>query len=514
VRKRVGNLTRFGRRNGGVDGPNSSQLECCWCRVGSELPWLLGEQHTMNLLTALLICVFSARSPSPSVNQDSRATSPTPAESRLLFESENGTARAVRAALDAGVDVNARNEQGETPLHRACIRNTSDVVTVLLEAGAIVDARDRTQATPLHNAAKRPIDEIAALLIKSGANVNARCSHGSSPLLLAAESGTFETVQLLLQVGARPDVSWRRGTPLHGASGNGRADGRAVKLLLDVRVPVDSVDDRGNSALHNATSAEIAAMLIGAGANVHLRNKGGATPLITTALSGGSSGALAVLIDAGADISAVDSTGISPLGAASRTTDGSSDSVGLLVRKGAQVNVSERDGSTPLHHACAAHHYENVQLLIAAGAKVQAKNVKGITPLHRAMWMRPEITDLSADDPRSTDVYRSIEALIKSGADVNAADSAGSTPLHFIDRCHDRALVEMILRHGAAVNSRDSLGRTPLHNAARSSTTAVVELLLQTGADPRASDTQGRTPYAIASEQNKEIIWKAMMSPR
>ena len=56
---------------------------------------------------------------------------------------------AVVAALDAGVDVNARGARGETALHLAVSRRLDPVVAVLAERGAELDARNERGETPL-----------------------------------------------------------------------------------------------------------------------------------------------------------------------------------------------------------------------------------------------------------------------------------------------------------------------------------------------------------------------------
>jgi ankyrin repeat protein len=49
--------------------------------------------------------------------------------------------------------VNARTDDGQTPLHAAAIGETPEKIIILLEAGADVNARDRSGGTPLHSAA-------------------------------------------------------------------------------------------------------------------------------------------------------------------------------------------------------------------------------------------------------------------------------------------------------------------------------------------------------------------------
>ena len=70
-----------------------------------------------------------------------------------LFD-PNLTPEGVRAALDAGADLEARHKDGWTPLLYAARHNSNpEVVQVLLDAGAALEARDEDDRTPLMFAA-------------------------------------------------------------------------------------------------------------------------------------------------------------------------------------------------------------------------------------------------------------------------------------------------------------------------------------------------------------------------
>ena len=61
----------------------------------------------------------------------------------------------VQVLLAAGAELEVRDKDGVTPLHRAAARHESSaVVQVLLAAGAELEVRDKDGNTPLHWAAK------------------------------------------------------------------------------------------------------------------------------------------------------------------------------------------------------------------------------------------------------------------------------------------------------------------------------------------------------------------------
>ena len=95
----------------------------------------------------------------------------------------DGNIEAVKQHIAAGADVNAKDENGVTPLHWT---ETEEIAELLIAKGADVNAKDDwSGSTPLHPTATFGYKEITELLIAKGADVNARTGSGETPLDLA-----------------------------------------------------------------------------------------------------------------------------------------------------------------------------------------------------------------------------------------------------------------------------------------------------------------------------------------
>ena len=125
----------------------------------------------------------------------------------------------VTVLLEAGADVNARNDEGRTALGNAAggkavatvrggmfdLVEIPDIVAALLAAGAEVNAPSGSGTTPLHRAAFVEGLETVTMLLDAGADVHARDGNGDTPLLRAADYGGFrnpETLEALVEAGA------------------------------------------------------------------------------------------------------------------------------------------------------------------------------------------------------------------------------------------------------------------------------------------------------------------------
>jgi len=149
----------------------------------------------------------------------------------------------VRELLEKGIDPNARDAHGETPLHIAASEGHVDMVKLLLEHGANPNVRDEVGWTPLHWAASKGHVDVVELLLKHGANPNAQSKSGETPLHIAASMGRVDVARLLLEHGANPNAQDKDGyTPLHDAASEGRVD--VVRFLLE-RGADPTVKNRG-----------------------------------------------------------------------------------------------------------------------------------------------------------------------------------------------------------------------------------------------------------------------------
>ena len=169
---------------------------------------------------------------------------------------------AIKALIKAGVDVNAGEANGYTPLMLAARPNQEELVELLLSAGAkrSLHAKDRDGRSALIFAAGGYRDStlaIVKLLLANGATVNEADEAGETPLMLAARAGSIETVQTLLKAGAAINAKDRQGqTALVYATREiyttNRIGSQIVKVLLAAGAKINEVDASGRSALIQA----------------------------------------------------------------------------------------------------------------------------------------------------------------------------------------------------------------------------------------------------------------------
>lgn len=142
-----------------------------------------------------------------------------------------------------------RRGLGWTSLHIAALGDHRKEAEILINQGLDVNARDKYGHTPLFFAKSA---YMAQILICGGADVNARREDGGTALHRAARSGIRQVAKTLLQAGADPNIRQNGSTPLHIAARHGHWT--ITELLLESHADVDTEDTLGLTALDIAAA--------------------------------------------------------------------------------------------------------------------------------------------------------------------------------------------------------------------------------------------------------------------
>ncbi|MBS9530973.1 MULTISPECIES: ankyrin repeat domain-containing protein [unclassified Wolbachia] len=257
----------------------------------------------------------------------------------LFATVRSGDANQVADLINKGADVNARGNNGNTPLHLAALADELQVAEKLIEGGADVNAKNNHDATPLHWAALNQNVNIVEKLIEKGANVNEKNKYDNVPLHYAAGYGSLSVIEKLIEKGADINAKSSNGdTPLHLATKNSHLD--------------------------------VLEKLIKEGANVNERNKYGNIPLHWAA-SYGRLSIVEELIEKGADINAKNNNGNTPLHWAVKSSH--LEVAKFLISNHADVNAKNKDGWTSLHFAAAYGNLNIVKLILDKSDYVDAR---------------------------------------------------------------------------------------------------------------------------------------------
>ena len=156
----------------------------------------------------------------------------------------------VQAIIDHGVDVNAVNNTGQTPLWLACCDGQVDFVKILLDTGADTNIIDKYGDSCLHAAMHGHCStEVIQKILDHGAHVNAVNKDGATPLLLACSTAQTEAVKLLLGAMADPNIAYADGdTSLHTAIA-GDCSKETIQEIIDHGADVNAMNKRGRTAL-------------------------------------------------------------------------------------------------------------------------------------------------------------------------------------------------------------------------------------------------------------------------
>ncbi len=179
----------------------------------------------------------------------------------------------VKDIVKRGVDINAPDTSGYTPLLYAVQTGKTELVEIILNSGADIDPRDNyNNQTPLlwvlnplpfiyggkltEGQALENQTAIATLLIDKGADVNAQGYNGDTPLHLAIEMANVEITKILLLKNANVNAKDREGdAPIHVVLNYTNENSyELVKLLVTLGKDIDlnARDNNGFTPLQKA----------------------------------------------------------------------------------------------------------------------------------------------------------------------------------------------------------------------------------------------------------------------
>jgi ankyrin repeat protein len=317
-----------------------------------------------------------------------------------------------------------------------------------------------------------------------------------------------------------------------------RGDRESVRSLLRDGADVNASQGDGMTALHWAAAggdAEMAAMLVLAGANVKSVTRIGHYTPLHIACQGGNPDVVEILLQAGADVSARTTPGeTTPLHLAAAS--GSVEAVRALLSRGADVNAREAEwGQTPLIFAAAQNRGDAIRALLEhdadPAATTRVLDLKKEEKLmdaasareHRALASfrdkdktqgqepaPPTATQLQAAIVAGRELYLSGEVPEKAESPDDERrrfrenlplDSKGGLTalLHAARQGHAEAATAL-LDGGADVNQVSAGdGTSPLLMAVINAQFDLALLLLERGADPDKASTQnGAAPLWAA----------------
>lgn len=108
----------------------------------------------------------------------------------------HGNTQAVQILLDAGADIEAKDNQGRTPLHLAL--SEASTMRFLIGAGADIKSKDDKGWTPLHLAVVWNLPRDIRILLDAGSDMNSTDRIGYTPLRLAVKYEAVEAEAMLI----------------------------------------------------------------------------------------------------------------------------------------------------------------------------------------------------------------------------------------------------------------------------------------------------------------------------
>ncbi|XP_023175433.2 NF-kappa-B inhibitor cactus [Drosophila hydei] len=276
--------TTTNQREAGVEQPASEQMRFKH-NVDTGIPqWTVQSSLGMNNLN-----ISAATNANSSAGR--RSAPQTTTTTSTVTNAAGNTANATAPLSNTSNNINImnaweqfyqQNDDGDTPLHLACISGYVDVVAALIRMAphpCLLNIQNDVAQTPLHLAALTAQPTILRMLLLAGAEPTVRDRHGNTALHLSCIAGEKQCVRALTEKFGASEIH-----EAHRQYGH-RSNDKAVSSLSYAHLPAD-LEIRnydGERCVHLAAGAghiDILRILVSHGADINAREgKGGRTPL-------------------------------------------------------------------------------------------------------------------------------------------------------------------------------------------------------------------------------------------
>ncbi|XP_067653215.1 serine/threonine-protein phosphatase 6 regulatory ankyrin repeat subunit B-like [Haliotis asinina] len=464
------------------------------------------------------------------------------------------------------VNINAKNNNGETPVMITANSGDREAFDILARKGADLSVIDNKGDNILHWACRGGnVKIVTYILLENCVDINCKGNEGKTPVLIAAYHGKNEAFDILVKRGADLSVIDINGDNiLHSACRGGNVK-IVTYILMQNIVDINCKGDEEMTPVLIATyhaKHEAFDILVNKEADLSVIDENGDNILHLACRGGHVKIANYILMQSIVDINAKNSKGETPVLLAARCAK--REVFDNLVRKGADLSVIDEDDDNILHYACRGGNVNIVNyILMRNSVDINRKGRGGLTPVMLAAWrakrevfdslvkkgadlsgfenygknilhlacegkdveivkriLRLHIVDINSRFNEMTPLLLAVkyeprnvfQLLLESGADPSLVNRDGDNVLHLACMRGDEEIVKRVLKlHTLNINCRGSKGRTPLLLAAEYSSYNMFELLLESGADPSAVNSNGDNILHMACEGESEEIVKHVL---